>query len=161
MSNYKFNAAEFGELSQVYLDLEAFKEQLLPIIHSDISNELNSLLNNLGDVMEPNWIKLDKQLKKNNKGLEKIKKNNDLLSAWGVSEISAKKIFKKTPNKVTAVVYAGSKGLATITIKAKKLTWLELWKQADILIRDSEEENVVIEDFTYTIDGTYEIITNK
>jgi dsDNA-specific endonuclease/ATPase MutS2 len=130
---------QFETLRTVSQQLFEVHQQLAGVIHPNILSKIENLKELVQKEIEPTLKKENDDWDKNYEVLNKIAEENKLSSVWSISKIKAHELNKKTP-EIQEIVYSswGPDQVHTFD-KPKKITWLELWKIADKMIKASQD----------------------
>lgn len=82
-----------------------------------------------------------------------------LYSIWSIYEQDS--LQATSPFKGNRMFFSGYNKNLDTNLPIKPLTWLELWKAADKLIREDNSNHVFIEGFIQRDDNTIELITGS
>lgn len=134
---------QYEKIDSLTSDLHSIIYRTQELVHPDITNTLISMQSKLNQALHDIREIENNSFEKNWKELADIAKNNNFQSRWSVEEVSSEKMSKQVPLKIKTIQYQGN----TFKVKAK-LTWLELWKIADQIIKNSgDEHHIFIENF--------------
>ena len=156
MSDIKISQEDFEKLENSYIDLNHLAQKLNNVVHPDIIKELEKIKKNISSVIKDEQDKEEANFDKAYKHCSKIQDENKFSSVWSIYENTdfEAKFSKK---KVQSITYEGVE-----TTPNKVLTWLEMWKEADKLIKLSgDDHHIFIENFNEVKPGHYELSTGS
>lgn len=136
---------DFDLLTSMYPNISALKQHLEGVVHPKYTKEIELIEKKMETVFSPFWKEEDKAYDKNYKELSKISDKNKFRSAWSITEVSATQMNDDFTSPVKQLSYQGQ----VITYDSPQtFSWLEMWKEADKIIRMSgDEHHIFIEDF--------------
>lgn len=142
-------------LQKVMSELFHINQQLEGVIHPDIHSKLTHLYEISHTELKPFLESDELSWNKNYDALNKIQEENNLHTVWSVTQIPATELDKKTPT-ISQLTY-NSWGPTQVHIfdQPTEMTWLELWKLADKMIRTSGDSHHIY------IEGIYQDKNNK
>lgn len=156
MSDIKISQEDFKKLENSYIDVNYLAKKLEGIVHPSIIKELEKIKENISSVIKEEQEKEEANFDKAYKYCSKVQDENKFNSIWSIYENTdfEAKFSKK---KVQSITYDGVE-----TNPNKVLTWLEMWKEADNLIKLSgDDHHIFIEDFTEVKPGHYNLSTGS
>lgn len=136
---------DFDLLTSMYPNISSLKQHLENVIHPKYIKELDVIAKKLETVFTTFWKEEEQAWDKNYKALSKISDKNKFKSAWSISEVSADQLDNQFLSPVKQLSYQGQ----VISFDSPKtLSWLDMWKEADKIIRMSGDgHHIFIEDF--------------
>jgi hypothetical protein len=156
MNEYPLNIEKINKLNAVIPELHKAIQILENVVNEDIIKLLNGSMNNIIEVMNDyNCAQEDVEQENYNK-LSQIAKNNNLQTSWSVTEVPANQMNNEMPYKIEKLIY-GRKSLDI----GKQITWLEVWKLANVLILAEGNDHIFIEGFKLAENGSVTIYTGS
>ena len=128
-------------LKETLRELNTLYQTLEGVAHPHITHKIQELSEKIQTELEPVFKKENEDWDKNWKALEEIKSENKLRSVWSISKVKADDLNSKTP--VIEEISYESWGPEQVHKfdKPVKITWLEFWKIADNLIKNSQDDH--------------------
>lgn len=152
---------DFDLLTSMYPKISALKSQLENVVHPRYIKDINEIASSMESVFNPFWKAEEEEGDKNFDALSKISDNHKFKSIWSISEISATNLSNDFPSPVKQINYQDQ---SIIFDTEKTLSWLDMWKEADKLIRMSGDgHHIFIENFNKDKknSGHYELSTGS
>jgi hypothetical protein len=135
-------------LQKIMQELFSIEQTLHGVVHPQISEKINSLHKLAHSAIADELEQEERDWESNQKGLDEISSANNLRSVWSVSEIKHTNMNDLTP-EMTEIIYESWGPTQVHKFEAPtQVTWLELWKIGDKLIKCSEDtHHIFIESF--------------
>lgn len=136
---------DFDLLTSVYPKISSLKQHLENAVHPKYIQEIDVISNTIKSVLDPFWKIEEKDWDKNYNQLSKISDKNKFKTVWSISEVRANELDDEFPFSVKKLYYKDQ----SITFDdSKKISWLDMWKSADKIIRMSgDDHHIFIEHF--------------
>ena len=157
--------AQIEKLETIYPKLCGLSQSLAPVVAQRFLNELNDIQNIITEVFAQRWEYQDAEEERVYEKLNIIGDENNFITSWSITEVSPEDMDKPFSKKaVKSLTYDSYDGLETIKFsgKGEKLTWLQAWKYADQLIKQSgDQDHIFIEEFIENKPGHFQVITGS
>ena len=138
MTTVTITKEKFDALEALYPKIIALKQILEPVASTNVINELNEIQKTMQEVFKPFWEKDEVDFDTNFDALRAIQDEHKMSSIWSISEVPATDMNKKMEGNVKKISYESfNPSVEAVFNTAKKMTWLQLWKEADKLIKQS------------------------
>ena len=136
---------DFDLLTSMYPNIFALKQVLEGVIHPNHVKQIDVIAQKMKTVFTPFWEKEEKDSDENYNALSQISDDLKFKTIWSISEVRATQLSDTFSSKVKQINY---KGQVTRFDSPKNLSWLDMWKEADKLIRMSgDSDHIFIENF--------------
>lgn len=156
MNEIKISQENFKKLENSYIELHHLIQKLDDVVHPNIITELAKIKNDIHIAIKEEQDKEAVNFDKAYKHCSKIQEEHNLNSIWSIYE-NTNFDAKFSKNKVKSITYQGVE-----TTPDKVLTWLEMWKEADKLIKLSgDDHHIFIENFNEVTPGYYKLSTGS
>lgn len=156
---------QIEKLESIYPKLCGLFSTLEPLVSARILNELGDIKNIVNEVFNERWSHEDDDFNQNYNKLSEIADENNFISIWSVDKVRPEDMdtpFSK--DFVLSITYEswGETQVINFDGEGKQFTWLEAWKYADQLIRQSQDtHHLFIENFKEEYMGHYSLITGS
>lgn len=152
-------------LESVYPKLHSLINRLTPVVSSAILDDLNEISHIMQEAFANRWKEEEDEFDLIYEKLSKIADENNFMTTWSIDEVTPEDMDKPFSKKaVKGITYEswGETQNVEFGSKGKKMTWLDMWKEADKLIRQSgDTDHVFIEDFVEQESGYYDLVTGS
>jgi hypothetical protein len=142
---------QIKELESIYPKLSSVIQSLEQFVKEDILAELVEIQEIVHGVFEEQWDAEDEDFDKEFTLKSEIADKEKFKSIWSISEVKAAELdglFSKTNVKGIAYESWGDKQEISFGKAGKKMTWMDMWREADKLIRQSgDTHHIFIEMF--------------
>lgn len=136
-------------LRTILIELSDINQRVHGVIHPDIHDKLTQLYAMAEKELAPIMQAEKNSWDDNHNSLKALQKKHQLRSIWSVTKVAASDMNKKTP-LLSKITYQSWGPTQTHTFnEPTEITWLELWKIADKLIRDSGDEHHIFIESLY------------
>lgn len=156
---------QIEKLESIYPKISSLFSTLEPLMSARILNELGDIKNIVHEVFNERWQHEEDDFDQNYAKLSEIANENNFISIWSVDEVQPEDmntLFSK--DLVLSITYESDGETQVINFdgEGKQFTWLDAWKHADQLIRQSQDtHHVFIENFIEEYMGHYRLITGS
>lgn len=134
-------------LQNSYAYLHGIIQQLNQVVHPDIIAQLQKVKESIHTTFKPYWDAEAVASDNEYKALSNLASENNLHSIWSMSSVKSSQMNEICSLKIKKITYESWGATQTRDIKGK-LTWLEVWKVADEMMRASGDgHHVFIEGF--------------
>lgn len=145
------NEVSLKKLEQIYPKLHALKQKLEGVVHPSIIQDIEEMQTVYKKIFEPYWQEERSLSNTNYEQLEAVREEEGLSSVWSISEINytkMKDLFSKEP--VFCIEYESWGPSQKVEFSEGKIfTWLDMWKHADKLIKNSgDTHHIYVEGFS-------------
>lgn len=159
MTTYTMNETQFQKIKSVTTDLSMVLKNIEEVVRPEIVQILLGMQKKLEETIKDYSEQHKFSVLKNFPSLEEVADKNGFKSKWSVSNVDATKINEFFPFPINILIYSNNK----VNV-SNVLTWLELWRFADNLIKNSgDTHHIFIEQFIiidYSL-GIMEVITGS
>ena len=152
---------DFDLLTSLYPDISGLKRHLENFVHPKYIKEIDEISNKMKAVFTPFWEEEEKSYAEDSQAISDISDEHKFKSIWSISEVTAKQMNDKFPSPIKQIAY---KDQVTSFDSPKNLSWLEMWKEADKLIRMSGDgHHIFVEGFDEDNknSGHYKLVTGS
>lgn len=153
------------QLEAIYPELSSIINALDPVVAEPLMKRLKAIQKTFSKAFDDRWQAEEDEDERAYEELTNIADENDFVTTWSITEVPPEDMDKPFSKKaVKSITYESWNNTQTINFegKGKKITWLEAWKYADQIIRQSgDDHHNFIEDFTQVSPGHYELITGS
>ena len=141
---------QLQKLMDLFPDMSTLQQDLKAVVNNDIMKRLNKIKETMNEVFTPFFEEEENEIKKDSDALGKLIDENNFKTMWSVSEVPATMMNDKTGFKVKKITYQSwGDPQEVVFAKARQLTWLEMWKEADKLVRLSgDTHHIFVEMFS-------------
>jgi hypothetical protein len=130
-----------------YSRLHGVIQSMEGAIHPDILTQLKDIQSTIHQTFKPYWNAKDVAFDREIVALENVAQEHGLRSVWSMSSVQAAQMNEPCSLKIKKLTYESWGATQTRDIKGKP-TWLEIWKIADEMMRDSGDgHHIFIEGF--------------
>lgn len=156
---------QIEKLETIYPKLCSLFSTLEHFVSQSILDELGDIKNIVNDVFNERWTHEEDEFEDNYKKLNEIADQNNFMSIWSVDEVLPEDMdtpFSKDLVKSIRYEYGEGQEVMIFDGDGENFTWLQAWKYADQLIRQSgDTHHMFIEDFKEEYMGQYKLITGS
>lgn len=149
MKQVTISKEQLNKLMDLMPDMCSLEQSLKPVVNNDIIKIIKNVRDTMGEVFKPFYDHEEDESDKDSKALNQISYDNKLSTIWSIEEVPSNKMHKKFPSKVKKIFYKSwSNPQEIVFSKARSMTWLEMWIEADKLIKLSQDQHhIFIEGF--------------
>jgi hypothetical protein len=142
---------QIKQLESIYPMLSSVIRSLEPVVKKSVMDEIVAIKEIVSNVFKVQWKEEADEDDQEYKRLSKISKQEKFKSVWSISEVKAAQLDTSFSEKnVKGIVYEswGDKKEVSFGKAGKKMTWMDMWREADKLMRQSgDDHHIFIEDF--------------
>lgn len=154
---------QYKELNSIYPKFHSVISVLEKTVKPEIVAEIVEMQQTFYKVFADKWKSEDEAFDKNYQALSEIADANGLESIWSVSEVPATDLDKVfTKEKKVIITYSSWGNPVEYVLENKgdkQITWLEMWRVADKVIKMSgDDHHVFVEAFRKVAKGKYQLI---
>lgn len=156
---------QLQKLMDLLPHMHVLQQSLRPVVSDDIMKRITKVQDTMNEVFKPFFDAENEEFDRNYTALSKIAKKNGFQSVWSVGEAPAKVLNEKMSGKVAKLVYESWGPTQEVVFdQPQEMTWLELWKAADQLMKQStDSHHCFVEGFheDEKNPGTYKLSTGS
>lgn len=162
--NAKISTQNMQIIESLYPDLASLHQRLEKVVHPDILKQIEVMQEKMVEVFGDKWDEEEDDFDTEYSALSEIADKNNFMSVWS-TDIKSKQMQEKMPKAMSLMSYNTGEHVYTQKLpRTKKLTWLEVWKIADELMRTSgDDHHIFIEDIVEdkANPGCYAMVTGS